>query len=137
MIIVPKCVYFYPCLDSRRLIRLDSVEESYGETSVSGSPVDQDDPGSHWKRYTTRLRKARRSRKIVAKFGAGSRFGVGIALERSCNSECIMCTGDAFHRQCRFFDSKPHFAVKLEKKDHKPLVNVRRLFGQSDLWFGY
>ena len=101
-----------------------SVEESYGETSTMGSPVEHDDPSSQWKQYTSRLRKGRRSRKVVAKFGAGSRFGVGIALERSCKSECDNCEGDAFHRQCRFFDSRPHFTVKLEKKAHKPLVNV-------------
>ncbi|EKM59200.1 uncharacterized protein PHACADRAFT_169675 [Phanerochaete carnosa HHB-10118-sp] len=105
------------------MIIVPNVEESYGETSTMNSPVDHDDPSSQWKQYTTRLRKTRRSRKVVAKFGAGSRFGVGISLERSCDSECIKCTGDAFHRHCRFFDSKPHFAVKLEKKDHKPLVN--------------
>lgn len=105
------------------MIIVPNVEESYGESSTVGSPVDQDDPSSHWKRYTTRFRKTKRSRKVVAKFGAGSRFGVGVSLERSCNSECTKCEGDAFHRHCRFFDSKPHYTVKLEKKNRRPLVN--------------
>lgn len=104
---------------------LDSVEESYGETSTLGPSGDHHrDPSTQWSEYTTRYRKGRRSRNICAKFASGSRFGVGVALERSCNSACIKCSGDAFHRQCRFFDSKPHFDVKLEKKAHKPLVNV-------------
>ncbi|KIP10738.1 hypothetical protein PHLGIDRAFT_22173 [Phlebiopsis gigantea 11061_1 CR5-6] len=80
-------------------------------------------PSSDGPSRLTGSRKARRSRNVCAKFGAGSRFGVGFVLERTCNSACEECSGDAFHRQCRFFDFKPHYEVRLEKKAQKPLEN--------------
>ncbi|KAF9008973.1 golgi-body localization protein domain-containing protein [Cyathus striatus] len=55
--------------------------------------------------------------KVCAKFGSGIRFGVGFVLERACGHECKPCEAQtSFHRKCRFFDFKPHYAVKLEKK---------------------
>lgn len=63
-------------------------------------------------------------RKICAKFLSGVKFGLGFALERSCGTNCHSCTGSPFHRQCRFFDFKPHYLVRLEKKPGTPDLNV-------------
>lgn len=97
------------------------------ETPEDWKPRDPNDQNMRLPTRTVRSRKARDARKICAKFGSGSRFGVGIMLERSCVSGCPHCEGDAFHRSCRFFDFKPHYEVKLERKINKPLQNVRAL----------
>lgn len=60
--------------------------------------------------------------KICAKLRSGVRFGIGFVLERSCGEECVKCSGTAFQRQCRHFDFRPHYKVKLEKKPRIPLV---------------
>ncbi|KAJ3853573.1 golgi-body localization protein domain-containing protein [Lentinula lateritia] len=62
-------------------------------------------------------------RKICAKFLSGVKFGLGFALERSCGINCHSCTGSPFHRQCRFFNFKPHYLVRLEKKPGTPDLN--------------
>lgn len=62
--------------------------------------------------------------KICAKLNSGTRFGIGFVLERSCGSECTKCSGNAFERQCRLFDFRPHYDVKLENKRVKPLLKV-------------
>lgn len=73
---------------------------------------------------TTPLVKSARARKVCAKFGSGSRFGVGFVLERSCGNECKRCQGDPFHRECRFFNFRPHHDIKLECKARKPAEKV-------------
>ncbi|KAJ3799089.1 golgi-body localization protein domain-containing protein [Lentinula aff. detonsa] len=62
-------------------------------------------------------------KKICAKFLSGIKFGLGFSLERSCGSGCHSCSGSPFHRQCRFFDFKPHYMVMLEKKPGTPDLN--------------
>jgi hypothetical protein len=53
--------------------------------------------------------------KVCAKFINGVRWGLGVVLERTCRSpqcESPACHGaSTFHRQCRFFDFKPHWDV--------------------------
>jgi hypothetical protein len=63
-------------------------------------------------------------KKICAKLRSGVRFGIGFVLERSCGEECLKCSGTAFQRQCRHFNFRPHYEVKLEKKPRIPLVKV-------------
>ncbi|KAJ6485160.1 golgi-body localization protein domain-containing protein [Mycena vitilis] len=65
--------------------------------------------------------KPRPFRKICAKFQSGVRFGLGFVMERSCGPECTACSGAPFHRQCRFYDFLPHYAIKLQKKPRVPL----------------
>ena len=67
----------------------------------------------------------RKFRKVCAKLRSGVQFGIGAVLERACGEECKTCSGTAFHRACRFFDFKPHYAVKLEKKQSLPGSKVR------------
>lgn len=62
--------------------------------------------------------------KICAKFSSGVRFGVGFVLERTCGVECNKCTGAAFERECRIFNFRPHFDVKLEQKVKQILAKV-------------
>ncbi|KAF7292415.1 hypothetical protein HMN09_01225600 [Mycena chlorophos] len=64
--------------------------------------------------------KPRPFAKICAKLGSGVCFGVGFVMERACGPECDACTGAAFHRKCRFYDFRPHYDVKLEKKARVP-----------------
>ncbi|KAK0468226.1 RNA pol II promoter Fmp27 protein domain-containing protein [Desarmillaria tabescens] len=71
-------------------------------------------------------------KKICAKVLSGVRFGVGFVLERACGSECQHCNGSAFHRKCRFFDFKPHYKVKLEKKNATPEIK-----GPDDSYKGF
>jgi hypothetical protein len=66
-------------------------------------------------------------RKVCAKLNSGVRFGVGLTLERSCGPECASCDGTPFHRSCRFYDFRPHYQVRLEKKATKPLAQVHLL----------
>jgi len=63
--------------------------------------------------------------KICARLSSGVRFGIGIVLERSCGLECSFCTGNSFHRKCRYFSFRPHYRVKLEKKKFPPTLKVR------------
>ena len=91
-----------------------SIEEAYGETSITAS-----------KSRKGPLKRSTQPSKVCAKFVSGTRFGVGIALERTCGPDCEKgCEGDAFHRQCRFFDFRAHYDVKLEKKAQKPEIKV-------------
>ncbi|KZO94872.1 hypothetical protein CALVIDRAFT_538650 [Calocera viscosa TUFC12733] len=56
----------------------------------------------------------RRFRKVCAKFTNGVRWGIGFKLERTCRPEdCDKCKGSVFHRQCRFFEFRPHWSVHL------------------------
>ncbi|KAJ3774447.1 golgi-body localization protein domain-containing protein [Lentinula raphanica] len=64
-------------------------------------------------------------KKVCAKFVSGIKFGLGFVLERSCGSSCHTCVGSPFHRQCRYFDFKPHYLVRLEKKPGIPDLNGR------------
>ncbi|THV08447.1 hypothetical protein K435DRAFT_11362 [Dendrothele bispora CBS 962.96] len=66
---------------------------------------------------------AREFRKTCAKLSSGVCFGVGFVFERSCGPSCPTCRGTPFNRQCRYFDFKPHYEVKMEKKNHIPLRN--------------
>lgn len=63
-------------------------------------------------------------RKVCARLQCGVRFGVGFVLERACGEECRKCSGLAFQRQCRYFDFRPHYGVKLEKKCGIPVLKV-------------
>jgi hypothetical protein len=64
--------------------------------------------------------------KICAQLNFGVRFGIGIALERSCGTECPSCNGVPFDRQHRVFDFSPHFKVKLDTtKVSQPTAHVR------------
>ena len=117
LIIIPK--YDSCPTPSFRHSPICSIEQSYGENSENASSA----TNSH-SRHSSLASKAIRSRKVCAKFGSGSRFGVGIVLERTCGPDCTHCSGDAFHRQCRFFDFRPHYQVMLETKDHRPLEKV-------------
>ncbi|KAI0702885.1 golgi-body localization protein domain-containing protein [Cytidiella melzeri] len=95
--------------DSMSII-IPNIEDSYGQTSITRSRSGK-----------TFLRRSAPPSKVCAKFSSGARFGVGVVLERSCGPDCIKdCQGDAFYRQCRFFDFRPHYDVKLERKAHKP-----------------
>lgn len=51
--------------------------------------------------------------KICAKLTSGTQFGVGVAFERTCRSDCKTCTGSAFDRRCRHFTFRPHYDVQL------------------------
>ncbi|KAF8592433.1 hypothetical protein K439DRAFT_1400235 [Ramaria rubella] len=55
-------------------------------------------------------------RKICARFNNGIRWGIGLSLERTCDSECDTCQGDTFSRQCRFFTFIPHYEVILRSE---------------------
>ncbi|KAJ3537089.1 hypothetical protein NM688_g6737 [Phlebia brevispora] len=98
------------------LLIAPNIEESYGETSLNTSNGSR----SPTSPTSSKSSKANRSRRVCAKFGSGSRFGVGVVLERTCGPDCQHCSGDAFHRQCRFFNFRPHYDVTLELKDNKP-----------------
>ncbi|KAK7470536.1 Protein SABRE [Stygiomarasmius scandens] len=62
-------------------------------------------------------------RKTCAKLTSGVRFGVGFVFERTCGPSCSTCKGSSFDRQCRYFDFKPHYEVRMEKKKRVPLRN--------------
>lgn len=95
--------------------RDNSIEKAYSEASITAA-----------RNRKLPLRRSTQPSKVCAKFVSGTRFGVGIALERACGPDCPKgCQGDAFHRQCRFFDFRPHYDVKLEKKAQKPEIKVR------------
>jgi hypothetical protein len=79
----------------------------------------QDDTGTRSSRH-----HPRKFRKICAKLSSGVRFGIGVILERSCGPECDVCTGEPFHRQCRYFNFKPHYLVKLGHKAGVPQIKV-------------
>ncbi|KAI0347243.1 hypothetical protein BDW22DRAFT_1322640 [Trametopsis cervina] len=97
-------------LSDSMLIIIPNIEHSYGETSVMKTPGAK-----------PRLKRTSKPNKVCAKFDSGARFGVGVVLERACGTDCTKgCQGDAFHRDCRFFDFRPHYEVKLEKKAQKP-----------------
>ncbi|THH02741.1 hypothetical protein EW026_g149 [Hermanssonia centrifuga] len=98
------------------LVVIPNIEESYGESSTTGPKTE-----SHG---TSASNKKCLPRKVCAKFGSGSRFGVGVALERTCGPDCPNCTGGTFDRQCRFFDFRPHYEVTLETKPQKPVENT-------------
>ena len=84
-----------------------SIESSYGEDAAQANK-----PG------------ARQAQTVCAKFRSGVCFGVGFVLERACGPECDRCSGKPFDRQCRLFDFKPHYDVKLEWKDSVPEIKV-------------
>ena len=91
-----------------------SIEKAYSEASITAA-----------RGRKVPLRRSTQPSKVCAKFVSGTRFGVGIALERACGPDCPKgCQGDAFHRQCRFFDFRPHYDVRLEKKAQKPEIKV-------------
>ncbi|KAF9268076.1 hypothetical protein L218DRAFT_994841 [Marasmius fiardii PR-910] len=71
-------------------------------------------------------------KKICAKFSSGVRFGVGFVFERACGPTCTSCQGTSFRRICRYFDFKPHYEVKLEKKEFIPSFN-----GPADSYAGF
>ncbi|KAF7301766.1 hypothetical protein MIND_00742200 [Mycena indigotica] len=68
--------------------------------------------------------KVRPFTKICAKLGSGVCFGVGFVMERACGPECDTCRGAAFYRKCRFYDFRPHYDVKLQKKSGVPEVKT-------------
>lgn len=65
--------------------------------------------------------------KVCAQLSAGVRFGIGFVPERSCGPECTKCRGTPFHRNCRHFNFRPHFEVKLEKKIGTPIEKVSEI----------
>ena len=98
---------------------LPSVEDAdYWEFAVASSFITLR-PGE-----TLKGSRYRPFRKICAKVVSGVRFGLGCVLERSCGAECQRCTGKPSHRQCRFFDFRPHYEVVLERKSSEPHINV-------------
>ncbi|KAJ7068375.1 golgi-body localization protein domain-containing protein [Mycena amicta] len=68
--------------------------------------------------------KIRPFAKICAKLRSGVCFGVGFVMERACGPECTKCSGSPFHRNCRFYDFRPHYDVKLEKKPRVPEIKT-------------
>jgi hypothetical protein len=76
----------------------------------------------------SRVREEDTVLKVCARFRAGVQFGLGFVLERACGEECTTCTGGALDRQCRKFTFKPHYEVKMEKKESVPKIKVRRDF---------
>jgi hypothetical protein len=64
---------------------------------------------------------SRRSRKPCARFLNGIRFGLGFKFERTCRPwTCTQGCGDTdnlLHRQCRFFNFKPHNQVTLRSPE--------------------
>ncbi|KIJ56610.1 hypothetical protein M422DRAFT_218123 [Sphaerobolus stellatus SS14] len=96
--------------EERQLIQLtsDTMEISIPDYDLSdeGEIVDIFD--------SVDTRSSRRgTKKVCARFTNGIRWGMGIVLERTCDISCETCDGDAFNRQCRFFQFVPHYAVKL------------------------
>ncbi|KAI9001069.1 golgi-body localization protein domain-containing protein [Trametes punicea] len=89
------------------LVIVPNIEDSYGDGSTKAAAS-----GS--------IRRTAQT--ICAKFRSGVCFGVGFVLERACGPECSQCKGKPFDRECRLFDFKPHYAVKLEWKDRDPEV---------------
>ncbi|KAI0719613.1 golgi-body localization protein domain-containing protein [Cerioporus squamosus] len=85
------------------LVIIPNIESSYGEDA---DKANRDG--------------ARRAQTICAKFRSGVCFGVGFVLERACGPECEQCSGKPFDRQCRLFNFKPHYDVKLEWKNWVP-----------------
>ncbi|KAI0638130.1 golgi-body localization protein domain-containing protein [Trametes polyzona] len=89
------------------LVIVPNIEDSYGDGITKAAP-------------TGAIR--RKAQTICAKFRSGVCFGVGFALERACGPECERCSGKPFDRQCRLFNFRPHYDVKLEWKDTVPEV---------------
>ncbi len=92
------------------LLIIFSIENSYGDGTSSPT-------GTEYRRAQT----------VCAKFRSGVCFGVGFVLERACGPECTRCSGKPFDRECRLFDFKPHYDVKLEWKDRVPDIKVGHL----------
>lgn len=93
----------------------DSLSTLHDEAAVGGNQDEVDDPeiiDEIDRRYIER-----KSIKPCARFLNGIRFGVGFRFERTCRPwTCVKGCGDTdnlFHRQCRFFDFKPHQSVIL------------------------
>ncbi|CAL1700808.1 unnamed protein product [Somion occarium] len=108
----------FQVLSDSMLITVPNMEESFGEASTAGTrpePAMADRPQYHLPG------KSRKYRKVCAKFTSGVRFGIGIALERSCGPECLTCSGRPFQRKCRFFNFRPHYEVMLEQKPSRPI----------------
>ncbi|KAK4056456.1 Protein SABRE [Microbotryomycetes sp. JL221] len=58
--------------------------------------------------------------KVCAKLINGVRWGMGAVLERACPPDCNKSEcrrQDPFHRQCRFFEFKPHWQVHTKTAD--------------------
>lgn len=89
-------------------------------TGLARDPSENDDKSTHSSSFSgdptgrNRLRQEADFVKVCAKFINGVRWGVGTALERVCLPDCEeeLCRGKgSFHRQCRFFDFRPHWEV--------------------------
>lgn len=61
-------------------------------------------------------------KKVWARLNTGIRFGVGFLPERTCGDECDTCSGPPSNRQCRLFDFKPHYLVRMEDKPFIPAL---------------
>ncbi|OCH92936.1 hypothetical protein OBBRIDRAFT_802282 [Obba rivulosa] len=95
-------------ISNSMLVVIPNLEDAYGQDGRRIPPA--------------RRKGARRYQKVCAKVTSGVCFGVGFVLERTCGPECTKCTGNAFQRQCRFFKFRPHYTVKLEKKERVPEI---------------
>ncbi|KAN0066097.1 Protein SABRE [Thecaphora frezii] len=60
--------------------------------------------------------------KVVLKLTNGVKWGAGMHLERTCDDESCQrtpkCQGEAFYRECRFFDRIPHWEVVTRTRAH-------------------
>lgn len=109
-------------------------------TGLARDPSENDDRSTqHSSGYGNGNSKHHRLRldtdfvKVCAKFINGVRWGMGALLERACTSDCTVevCRNQTpFHRQCRFFNFKPHWDVTTRTAEtaKDPDGNVSRSF---------
>ncbi|KAI0081718.1 hypothetical protein K474DRAFT_1133165 [Panus rudis PR-1116 ss-1] len=93
-------------------ITIPNIEASFSE--IANQSANRTKPSASSQKQFPRYQK------VCAKLTSGVRFGVGIALERSCGPECPDCHGRPFQRRCRLFTFRPHYEVMLERKHTKP-----------------
>lgn len=78
-------------------------------------------PSVHTPHHHRAWERTKRFQKVCAQLSSGVRYGIGFVPERSCGPECTKCRGTPFHRNCRHFNFRPHFEVKLERKIGTPI----------------
>lgn len=119
---------FFQIISDEYLLAIPDLKD-YIDSAATGiaSDIKADDSdkksydpsfGSSAKRYT----KEPDFRKICIKLSNGVRWGAGLRFERTCDDDTCertpKCSGSPFHRECRFFDFKPHWEVITKTREH-------------------
>ncbi|PWN26691.1 hypothetical protein BDZ90DRAFT_232818 [Jaminaea rosea] len=110
------------------------------KASVSSSSTDDD---ANKARSTLdfghqRYKKEPHFSKICLRLTHGVRWGASLRHEHTCrNGNCPRdppCRGDLFHRECRFFDRRPHWSVIQRSKEYMDTLPEEE---RTDSFYGW